>query len=407
MIFLNFVGLLLLLAGPIAGYWIATRQTMATRWQVLVWSATGGAVAADVFIGLLLLAELLPNAPTRNLVRPVVASVGWCAVFGLVLGFAGLVPRRAGTPRLVVTGLAMVVLLTLARLAFNAATHRPPEPGAAGVVFGPGAAPAAGAPVFVDLGAGEGERQTTDAMGVFHLPRSAIGPRQLLVLICVPGGVPYVARADDHMLTTVRYDVTALPPRAIVQPGIRALGWRRPIPRECLAGSAEPQQVISGEVATAERGVAQQSGTAKPTAADHEEFVGWPRELAPRAPVLADAIQRAFRNRPYVMTFAGRDTMDITFSDPSFWRNDVRPEFPRNSMPVVSKAARQLAWFVLSGFGRAAGINVVRVTFIRVREENQLGVTHKVPAQEVSILYSRAMFEPGSKEGSMFTVTER
>lgn len=43
------------------------------------------------------------------------AAVGWYALFGLVLGFAGLLPRGAGTPRLVITGMAMIGVWAAAR----------------------------------------------------------------------------------------------------------------------------------------------------------------------------------------------------------------------------------------------------------------------------------------------------
>jgi hypothetical protein len=196
-------------------------------------------VASVVLSGMLLLADLWPTTPMRDLLRATIANAGAYALFGFVLGFAGLVPRAAGTPRLIVTGLAMVVLLSLTRIAISAATHRAPEPGVSGVVLAPNGAPAAGAPVFLDRGSGGVERLTTDRAGLFVAARGLVAPRQVLALICVPGAVPFVARADEYLRTPRRYQVMALPPRAIIEPGIRAFGWQQPIPRECLGGSPE------------------------------------------------------------------------------------------------------------------------------------------------------------------------
>ena len=397
-LFVTIVGVLLLVAGPILGYRAAMRQQMATRWRVLVWSTGGGAVAGDLFVGVLWIAGLLPHWPTRDLLRPVLTGVGSCALFGLVLGVAGLVPRAAGTPRLVVTGFVMAGLWALFPIAVRMAKHLGPEPGASGVVFAPDGAPAAGAALFLDRGSGRVERLTTDATGLFHTARGRIGAPQPLLLICVPGGVPYVARLVEYLLTPQTYQIPALPPGAFVTSGIRGLGWRQPIPPECLVGSGDVQPVAPGQMATREHGVAQQSGTARPVVAAHREFVGWPSELAPRASALSDAIQHRYGDRPYVIAFATRDTMDITFWEPSFWRDDLGPAFPRKSMPVVAKGSKDLAGYVLNGFGRDADVNAVRVRFIRLREERQLGTSRRVPAQEVSVLYTRGMLEPGSRD---------
>ena len=238
-LFLDLVGLVLLIGGPIVGYQVAMYRMVSVRWKVVGSSAAGGAAASGVFIGLLFLAELLPTAQKSRLFGAVLTSLAVYALFGFVLGAAGLFPRRAGTPRLVVTGLALAGLITGIRIAVNKAMHRPPTQGASGVVFGPNGAPAAGASLFLDRGSGPIERLTTDAAGRFRAARGRIGAPQPLLLICVPGGVPYVARPIETLLTPARYQIPALPDHAIVSYGVKALGWKRPIPRECLAGSLE------------------------------------------------------------------------------------------------------------------------------------------------------------------------
>lgn len=239
-VFFNFLAVLFFVGGPIMGFRMAMREPGKwRRWQVMMWSAAGGAVACDVFLGLLFVAGVLPTSPVRDVMRAALGDVGWYALFGLLLGFAGLVPRPAGMPRLVVTGLAMVGLMIVGRMALNVAIHRPPGPGPSGLVFGPDNRPAVGAPVFIDRGSGEIERLTTDASGVFRVARGRPGAQPPLLMICVPGAGPYVGRVDEYIITPEHYRVMALPPRASVEPGIRAFGWQQPIPRECLIGSAE------------------------------------------------------------------------------------------------------------------------------------------------------------------------
>jgi hypothetical protein len=237
-LFVDLIAVVLLLAGPIAGYHVAMRQGAATRWLVAVWSAAGGAVAANVYFGVLLLVRVMTHAP-RSSLSPAAASIVWWALFGLVLGLAGLVPRPAGTPRLVVTGLVMIGVVAVIRLAVDAAEQsRRAKRGASGVVIGPGGAPVAGLPVFLDRGSGSIERLTTDGRGVFHVPGGQTGAARSLLLICVPGGAPYVAPFDEHLLTQMRYAISPLPRGAAVGPAwIRTLGWRQPAPRECVSSS--------------------------------------------------------------------------------------------------------------------------------------------------------------------------
>jgi hypothetical protein len=179
---------------------------------------------------------MIGHAPRSGLLPAAASSIGWWALFALVLGLAGLVRRPAGTLRLVVTGLAMVAIVAVVRIGFDRAKPRQPDPGISGVVIGTGGAPVAGAPVFLDRGSGPLEHLTTDARGVFHAPPGATDTTQALLLICAPSGLPYVARVHEHLLTPPRYYIPPFPPGAVVEPsGIRALGWRQAIPRECMS----------------------------------------------------------------------------------------------------------------------------------------------------------------------------
>src|SRR5438874_4573819 len=87
--------------------------------------------------------------------------------------------------------------------------------------------------------------------------------------------------------------------------------------------------VISGAAMPA-RAVAQDTG-----------FVTWPRELASRAPGLADGIAREFGQRPRMIRFGGRDTMQILFWNPKIWQDDMESKvLPEKSMPIVRAATK-------------------------------------------------------------------
>jgi hypothetical protein len=141
------------------------------------------------------------------------------------------------------------------------------------------------------------------------------------------------------------------------------------------------------------------SGTATPAHlfAQDASFVTWPRELASRAPALADDIAREFRERPRTIRFGGRDTMEILFWNPKIWQDDMESKvLPEKSLPIVRQATKDVAAYVWTTFGRGAGVNVVRVAFVRVVHDSKyLNPNHEVPAQEVSALFSRQMLETG------------
>ena len=141
------------------------------------------------------------------------------------------------------------------------------------------------------------------------------------------------------------------------------------------------------------------SGAAIPARAfaQDTEFVGWPRELASRAPALADGIAREFGQRPRMIAFGGRDTLHILLWNPKIWQDDMESKvLPEKSIPIVREATKIIAAYVWTAFARDAGVNVVRVAFVRiVHDRPYLAPKHEVPAQEVSGLFSRQMLETG------------
>jgi hypothetical protein len=93
--------------------------------------------------------------------------------------------------------------------------------------------------------------------------------------------------------------------------------------------------------------------------------------------------------------FGGRDTMEILFWNPKIWQDDMESKvLPDKSVPIVREAARDVAVYVWTTFGRDVGVNVVRVAFMRiVHDRKYLHPTHEVPAQEVSALFPRQALE--------------
>jgi hypothetical protein len=72
--------------------------------------------------------------------------------------------------------------------------------------------------------------------------------------------------------------------------------------------------------------------------------VNWPADLAPGAQAFADAIERDFGEPPRSITFTGRDTIDLEFRNPCFWRNDMQSkELPEESLALVGKASLHVA----------------------------------------------------------------
>jgi hypothetical protein len=239
MLFLNIFALLLLLGGPIVGYQVAMHRGAPRRWQVVAWCTAGGAVAAVVLIGVMLLAELWSFKTAGELLRPGLPLVGQYALIGLALGFAAVATPKAMRQRVYTIGLVCVALVAVIFVVRDAGATRLAEHSTRGQVFGPGNGPAAGAPVFLDRGFGSVQRLTTDTAGQFRALLKLRRNSHALLLICVPGGTPKVASWSLETVATL-YRITALPPHWRVHDHIREQGWLPPIPRECLAGSAKP-----------------------------------------------------------------------------------------------------------------------------------------------------------------------
>lgn len=196
--------------------------------------------------------------------------------------------------------------------------------------------------------------------------------------------------------------------RARVGPGMHIERVIRPIAADTVrTGSSVANRGVVQQSAPAKRSTPWHSAGRKRYPDDPPEFIDWPPELAARAPALADSIERDFGDRPGVMKFVGRDTMDIYFWDLSFWRNDLRPTFPEETLPFLREGGKHVAWYVLKVFGRDAGVKVVRLTFIRSKIQDRLGITRHVLAQVVSGLYTREMFEPGARVLPALSISER
>jgi hypothetical protein len=82
-------------------------------------------------------------------------------------------------------------------------------------------------------------------------------------------------------------------------------------------------------------------------------------------------------------------------------------EFPQASLPLARKAAEQVGGVIWRSYGRDAGINVIRVTFIRVRRENTALLTGDVPAQELTGELTRKQLETGPPRLVSLTMTQR
>lgn len=138
--------------------------------------------------------------------------------------------------------------------------------------------------------------------------------------------------------------------------------------------------------ATPHRAFAQESG-----------FVAWPPELASRAPALADGMTREFGQAPRMIAFGGRDTIKILFWNPKVWQDDMDSRvFPDKSVPMMTEAMKDVAGYVWTTFGRDAGVQLIRVAFVRVvHDKKYTGPTHEGPAQELFGLFSREMLETG------------
>jgi hypothetical protein len=153
--------------------------------------------------------------------------------------------------------------------------------------------------------------------------------------------------------------------------------WASIIAAGMIGGAAAPHRVT-----------AQDSG-----------FVAWPRELASRAPGLADGIAREFGQRPSTIAFGGRDTMRIVFWNPRIWQDDMESKvLPQKTLPLIAAAVTDVAAYVWQAIARDAGVSVIDVDFVRVVHDAQYVLPgHEVPAQVVSGLVTREMIETGRR----------
>lgn len=133
-------------------------------------------------------------------------------------------------------------------------------------------------------------------------------------------------------------------------------------------------------------------------------LAGWvlvARQIAVVAatPALTEAIQRDISERPTEIRLTGRDTIDVVFWNPRFWwKDESLKSVPEESLPVVRQAAKQVAAYVWDRYGRDAGINVMRISFTRVRREPvSARVTRQVEAQEVTGYFTRHQLETGKR----------
>lgn len=154
---------------------------------------------------------------------------------------------------------------------------------------------------------------------------------------------------------------------------------------------------LGNVAATTHRAVAQDSG-----------FVAWPRELASRAPALADDIAREFGQRPSTIAFDGRDTLRVEFWNPAIWQHDMYSKvFPQSSVPAITDAALNVAAYVWKAFAREAGVRILRVAFVRVvHDKRYLDPSNLVAAQYVNAQLTPEMIEAGRRPSVAISLRE-
>jgi hypothetical protein len=134
----------------------------------------------------------------------------------------------------------------------------------------------------------------------------------------------------------------------------------------------------------------------QPASPPQDAVVRGPRALADRGLALVEVIARDFGQRPRELSFTTQDTIDLTFWNPAFWRKRVPPaEFQQVLLPLARKAAEDVSAVVWTNYGRDAGINVIRVTFVRMRKESSALVTRDVPDEELTAVLERKELETG------------
>ncbi|MFL5612983.1 MAG: hypothetical protein ACJ796_04910 [Gemmatimonadaceae bacterium] len=142
--------------------------------------------------------------------------------------------------------------------------------------------------------------------------------------------------------------------------------------------------------------------------AQDSTFKKWPSELASRGPALLDGIAKDYGERPFQIEFRQRDEINIVFWNPAFWHAVVPSrEIPKETLPIVEKASRYVADYVWTSFARDAGINVVSVTFVRVRKEHyNVFLVREVRAQTVAGYFDRKQLETGKPERATLSIVD-
>src|SRR5205814_6022386 len=110
------------------------RQLTARRWQVMAWCGAGGAVAAVMLIGMMLLSELSSFATAGDLARAALPVIGEYTLFGLVGGFVIVLIPIAWTDPLLL-GARIIVVIAVIVVAIDAAAYSLSEKRAKGLVF--------------------------------------------------------------------------------------------------------------------------------------------------------------------------------------------------------------------------------------------------------------------------------
>jgi len=137
-------------------------------------------------------------------------------------------------------------------------------------------------------------------------------------------------------------------------------------------------------------------------------FVRGPPALHPRGWALGDSIDVEFGERPHEIDFTSKDTLNVTFWNPTFWRSDMHSkEFLQASMPLVSQTAARVAGYLWSRYGRDAGVRVIRIRFVRTRRVNTGNLTSDVPVQELTAQLTRKQLETGPPQLVSLTMTQR
>ena len=137
-------------------------------------------------------------------------------------------------------------------------------------------------------------------------------------------------------------------------------------------------------------------------------FVRGPPVLHPRGWALGDSIEREFGERPHEIDFTSKDTLDVTFWNPTFWRSDMHSkEFLQASMPLASQTAARVAGYLWSRYGRDAGINVIRIRFVRTRRVNTGNLTSDIPVQALTARLTRKQLETGPPQLVSLIMTQR